>query len=153
MMSIWLLRCKPEWKNRIKEFREKNIIAIGWPAIQLHQGMSPDDIEALLGTEYDYQTEGGLIHARATIDMFVNRMQIGDIVLVPDGDDIYFAEVVSDYRYDSSFKADGYPHQRDVKWLLEASRKTLSDALRSSLRTQGTIANLSHHANEIENLC
>lgn len=87
----------------------------------------------------------------ATVDIFVNQMQKGDLVLVPDGDDIYFGEVMSDYYLDSSVDNDseGYSHQREVKWLSNTSRKSLSKELRSSLKVHRTTANLSHHTNEI----
>ena len=51
-------------------------------------------------------------------------MQVGDFVLVPDGDDIYFCKVTSDYFIDQLLdnNTDGYPHQRKVKWLSDTSR-------------------------------
>lgn len=32
-------------------------------------------------------------NAYATVDLFINRMEIGDFILVPDGDNIYFCEI------------------------------------------------------------
>ena len=61
-------------------------------------------------------------------------MQKGDLLLVPDGEDIFFAEVTGDYTFSAALCSEGYPHQRKVKWLKNVSRSDLSMALRSSLK-------------------
>jgi len=151
-MNTWLVRPIPHGTNRINEFRAQNIIAIGWPNIGDLTGLSREDLKKLLaGPPYNL---GGLElgNAYATIDIFVNQMNVGDIVLVANGEDIYFAEITSDYQFDSSVDPDGYSHQRRVKWLSDTSRKVLSKELRSSLKVHRTTANLSHHVEEIKAL-
>lgn len=93
-------------------------------------------------------------NAYATIDIFVNRMSVGDLVLIPDGADIYFAEITGDYYLDKTVDNDaaGYPHQRRIRWLADTSRQNLSMPLRSSLKVQRATANLSEHKEEIEAL-
>lgn len=153
MSSAWLVRPyphNPEIK-RIDEFRNNNMVAIGWPLLNDLTGKSREEIKSIL-SDNPYKLSGlELGNAYATIDIFVNRMQIGDYLLVPDGDDIYFAKITSDYYYDSAFANDatGYPHQRHVKWLNNCARKDLSKALRSSLKVHRTTADLSKHFNEI----
>ena len=78
-------------------------------------------------------------------------MNLGDIVLVPDGADIFFAEICSNYYMDSKFDSDqiGYPHQRKVKWLQSVARDELSKSLSSTLKVHRTTADLSKHYDEI----
>jgi restriction system protein len=148
-MNTWLIRPVPHGTNRLQEFRSRNIIAIGWPDIGNLTGQSRESIKTLLASPPNNYTGLELGNAYATIDIFVNRINTGDIVLVPNGDDIYFAEVTSGYIFDATVVADGYPHQRRVRWLADTSRGSLSKELRSSLKVHRATADLSKHATEI----
>jgi restriction system protein len=76
---------------------------------------------------------------------------IGDIVLCPDGQGNYFVgEVISDYKY---LKGVTLPHRRDVRWYTKAiSRSEMSESLRNSTGSIGTVSNVSKYAEEIEAL-
>lgn len=151
MSNAWLVRPFPNEIKRLEEFKQSNIVAIGWPGVGDLTGKSREDIKAIL-SESPYNLSGlKLGNAYATVDIFVNRMQIGDLILVPDGEDIYFCKIVSDYYIDKSLDNDndGYPHQRKIKWLSNTLRKDLSMALRSSLKVHRTTADLSKHYEEI----
>lgn len=78
-------------------------------------------------------------------------MSIGDIVLCPDGNRNYYAgEVISDYIYS---KGSNLPHRRNVKWFNKViSRDSMSEALQNSTGSVNTLAKISKHALEIENL-
>lgn len=152
--QAWLLRPYPDGETkRLDEFRAKGFIAIGWPGIGSLEGKSREDIKELLsGEPYNYS---GLVlgNAYATIDILVNRMKKGDYLLIPDGDDIYFAVVDSGYVFDQSMDDDtnGYPHQRRVKnFTVSHLRSELSKQLRSSLKVHRTTADLSKHYDEIK---
>ena len=149
-MNTWLIRPVPHGTNKIDEFRNSNIVAIGWPNIGNLTGQSRESIKALLAAPPNNYSGLKLGNTYATIDIFVNRINVGDIVLVPNNDDIYFAEIVSGYIFEASAVADGYPHQRKVRWLSDTSRKALSSELRSSLRVYRTAADLTKHSTEIE---
>ena len=151
MNNAWLVRPYPHDNPRINEFRQSNIVAIGWPGIGDLTGKSREDIKQILSAS-PYNLSGLAIgNAYATIDIFVNRMNLGDIVLVPDGADIFFAEICSDYYMDSKFDSAqiGYSHQRKVKWLQSVARDELSKSLRSSLKVHRATADLSKHYDEI----
>ena len=151
-MNAWLVRPFPNNQNRINEFHAQSMVAIGWPGIGNLTGKSREDIKKILA-QPPYNAKGlELGNAYATIDIFVNQANIGDLVLVPNGDDIYFAEIVSDYKFEASVIIDGYPHQRDVRWISSTSRSALSKELRTSLKVHRTTANLSRHSEEIEAL-
>ena len=75
----------------------------------------------------------------------------GEIVLCPDGEGAYrIGEVAGDYQY-----AQGQilPHRRSVQWMdLYIERAAMSDALRHSAGSIGTVSELSKHREEIEKL-
>ena len=154
MSNAWLVRPFPHKIKRLDEFKQNKIVAVGWPGINDLSGKSREDIKSILsGPPYNFSGLK-LGNAYATVDLFVNRMQVGDLVLIPDGEDIYFCEITSDYYLDKSVDndVDGYPHQRKIKWLSDTLRKDLSMALRSSLKVQRTTADLTKHYEEIKAL-
>lgn len=151
--QAWLVRPKPHNIPRIHEFRQKGIVAIGWPGIGDLTGKSRQEIKLLLSQPPYRYTDRMLGNVYATVDIIVNRMKPGDLVMVPDGDDIYFGEITGGYSYDSSVDndTDGYPHQRAVSWFpVNVARQELSKELCISLRAPRTAANLSEHGHTKE---
>lgn len=78
-------------------------------------------------------------------------IQIGDIVLCPDGQGNYYVgEVTDDYKY---YSGENLPHRRPVRWLSRnITREELSESLRNSIGSIGTVSNISKYAEEIEGL-
>ena len=76
----------------------------------------------------------------------------GDTILSPNGEGSYYVgEVVSNYYY-----APGQvlPHRRKVAWSTTLiSRDDMSDSLRHSAGSIGTVSNISQHHEELKNLC
>lgn len=155
MSKAWLLRPNPHNKFRLEEFKAGNIIAVGWPGIGDLTNKSREDIKSLLqGNPYNY-TSLVLGNAYATIDILVNQMELDDLILIPNGEDIYFAKVTSNYQYDQSKDNDneGYPHQRRIQFLNSPiSRLSLPNELRNSLKVQRATADLTKHYDLIKNL-
>ncbi len=79
------------------------------------------------------------------------EIQIGDIVICPDGKGNYYAgEVTSNYEY---HKGEVLPHHRAVRWLTKTiPRNEMSESLRNSTGSIGTVSNISRYADEIESL-
>lgn len=75
----------------------------------------------------------------------------GDIILSPNGKGSYFVgEVVSDYYY---IKSEILPHRRKVNWFsVQIERSAMSEALRNSTGSVGTISNVTQYADEIQEL-
>ncbi|MFA4994141.1 MAG: endonuclease NucS domain-containing protein [Bdellovibrionales bacterium] len=73
----------------------------------------------------------------------------GDIILSPDGTGVYhLGEVTGEYYY---VAGNDYPHRRRVKWLgMTIERSAMSEALRNSTGSIGTVSNITSHAVEIE---
>lgn len=83
-----------------------------------------------------------------TVSRGINK---GDIVLCPDGEGRYrVGKVMSDYFY----QAGGVlPHRRSVQWFGQAlERGAMSEALRNSAGSIGTVSDISGHRDEIEKL-
>lgn len=155
MSKAWLIRPFPHGKNRINEFKSNNIVAVGWPLIGDLTGKSREDIKSILqGPPYNYSSLE-LGNAYATVDILVNQMSIGDLALIPNGDDIYFVKINSNYKYDQSKDTDdeGYPHQREVSFISgPIPRSQLPEALRKSLKVHRATADLSRHYDVIKSL-
>ncbi len=83
------------------------------------------------------------------------EMQIGDVVICPDGkndgkNNYYAGEVTDNYEF---HKNEGLPHHRAVRWYTETiPRNEMSKQLRNTIGAHGTVINISKHAKEIENL-
>ncbi|MEZ4772699.1 MAG: PDDEXK nuclease domain-containing protein [Bacteroidia bacterium] len=78
-------------------------------------------------------------------------INIGDIVICPTGEGTYYVgEVSSDYFYVPNTPLQ---HRRSVKWYpLIVERSAMSEALRNSTGSIGTVSNISKYAEEIEKL-
>ncbi len=76
-------------------------------------------------------------------------IQKGDVVLCPNGSGTYFVgEVASDYYY---APGQPLPHRRSVDWLTQTIlRDDMSEALKNSSGSIGTVSTITPHAVEIE---
>lgn len=86
---------------------------------------------------------GGMMHA------ICKRVKIGDIILSPNGRGSYrIGTVTSDYHY---IDEQILPHRRSVKWSdVLIDRQNMSDTLKSSTNSPGTVAEITKHKEEIE---
>ena len=78
-------------------------------------------------------------------------IEIGDVVLCPDGSGSYHVgEVVTEYEY---HKGEVLPHRRGVRWFTrKIERAEMSQALQNSTGSAGTLSTVTSHAEEIEKL-
>jgi restriction system protein len=78
-------------------------------------------------------------------------IMIGDVCLCPNGKGNYYVgEVTGNYEY---HKGEAMPHRRAVRWFSKMiSRDQMSEALRNSAGSIGTVSNISKYADELENL-
>lgn len=78
-------------------------------------------------------------------------IQKGDLVLCPNGAGAYYVgEVVSDYFY---VPGQPLPHRRSVNWMAQTiQRDQMSEALRNSTGSIGTVSTITPYAAEIEKL-
>lgn len=152
MSKAWLVRPNPHNLYRMREFINDKIIAIGWPEVGSLEGKTKDDIKRELTNHPLNYSPDQLGAATSTVNKFVNEMRENDIVVVPDGNNIFFCKIKGDYYYDQtkSSRTVGYPHQRKVEWIKGPVRRDdIPEALRQSLRAPRALADLSHHINDI----
>lgn len=78
-------------------------------------------------------------------------MAQGDVVLCPDGTGQYrVGEITGGYTY---AQGEDLPHRRPVRWLDHAiSSSDMSEGLRKSCRSIGTVSSISKHSDDIEQL-
>lgn len=78
-------------------------------------------------------------------------IKTGDIVICPDGTGIYHVgEVTGDYFY---APGQPLPHRRPVKWLSQRiERANMSEALKNSTGSIGTVSKVTQYSEEIEKL-
>lgn len=141
--NLWLLRGNPSGENRIREFKEEGIIAIGWNELGDMGGKDIGSIASEL-RQSGHSTTNVTI---GVINHFVNNMEIGDICLIPDDNKIYIAKIDEGYSYEKTKIKDGYPHQRKVTFLNAndpIDRYDLPSDLQKSLGARNTVANLTH---------
>lgn len=147
--SAFLLRPYPNNNLQIENFKKEDIIALGWEKIGSCAEKSRGTIKQELEAEYSLRGVA-LSNAHITFEMFVFRMKVGDLILLPVNEDIYFCEITGEYFYNSNVN---YAHQRSVQWFSSSvSRKQLSDELRASLKVRRLTADLTSHVEEIESL-
>jgi restriction system protein len=78
-------------------------------------------------------------------------IKIGDIILSPNGQGAYYVgDVTSDYQY---VPGGTLPHRRAVSWRSDLiSRDDMSDGLRNSAGSIGTVSDITKHSAELETL-
>lgn len=156
--GAWMLRGKPHGQDRVDQFLDDGFIAIGYPHLGDLSKKSADDIQHLLeeNKEYNkaYNTPRKMAMAVSPLNRFVNDIELGDYIIVPDEEDIYLGIVTGDYDYIEELDndIDGYPHQRKVDFKLHLKRYHLDEDLRNSLRATMTLANLTEHIESVEKL-
>lgn len=152
MKKAWMFRPLPNDINRMKEFKLDNLIGAGWDNINDLSGKDIKDIGEILKSTSEYKNSRSMSSDKATLDILVNRMSIGDYVVVPDKDIVYIGEIVTEYIYDKTkATGNGYPHQRGVKWIGDpVLRNDLTLDLRSSLKSPRTCVELTHRYKDIQ---
>lgn len=122
-----------------EEFYSEGIIALGWDEIgDLTQYTSRDQIKKALVDAYG--GEGSKKNDVSANDDFLNKIQIGDIIIVKKGrkELLGYGIVQSDYLYDENRSE--YKHVREVDWKLQGNwevdfslvLKTLTDITKYS---------------------
>ena len=141
-----------------KEAHEGNYIGAGWlPDVDLANKLldnwrefNKEYIPIYLDQNPDKtKVSAGL--ACGMLHTIAKGVLIGDIILCPDGQGSYLVgEVIGDYGYHKGAKL---PHRRNVRWYARTiSRDEISESLRNSAGSIGTVSNVSKYADEIEAL-
>ncbi len=149
MPKAFAFRLKPSEKDRVKELLGENQIAIGWS--RAHSLLNPELDKAGFRTELDLHYPELAERKRLGRDInhvwrFVREVSIGDVVVVPHGNDVYFLEVTSGPKLLADKTKDDTAIRRDVRVLLSGrpvSRRSLPPELRRALSFRDTSKDLS----------
>jgi predicted Mrr-cat superfamily restriction endonuclease len=126
--KLWVIRPEPNFTNRLDAFIETGMVAIGWPSLgNLGGGLNRDALATRLTDTYVHyldEQKSDLAVAAGVLDRFVNQINEGDVILVPNDDDVYLAQVLGPYEYHEELSGNspeaGYPHWHRVVYLNDA---------------------------------
>lgn len=152
--KVWLVRPLPHGTNHMLEFLTYDFIAVGYPVGASLKEFNYEEIREILG-KHNY------VEGIGNVNTFVNGMNIGDIVIVPDDNkkDVYFAVITSEYIYkeelDKKDEGMGYPHHRQVQWFFDKGpvlRSELPQDLQNSMRYPGAVADFTKYREVIKKI-
>ena len=140
----------------INDFKDLNIVAIGWETGDL-SGKSFDEIKQIMKDKYSDANNRSLGINIGQVTKFVLDFQIGDYVISsnPNSRKYLVGKVISDYYYSDKLAkkydfSDAYCHFRDVEWLGETNWDDLSSNSLNSLNSVITVFNIKDSAkNEV----
>lgn len=126
----------------IDDFKDLNIVAIGWEIGDL-SGKNPTEIKELMARRYPDANKTSLGLNSGQVTRFVCDFQIGDWVISynPNSRKYLVGRISSDYYYSSKLAEkynqtdEFYPHFRNVEWLGEANRDDLSETALKPLKS------------------
>ena len=143
-MAMWMVRAG-NGGFLYRDFKEKNVVAIGWNMGDL-SNKSLEDIKELAKNKYTTYSKMALSKVYGQVNTFCNLIKKGDYVLSYDYHDRKYlvGEIISDYYYSDKITKtdssnDNYYELRDVTWLGEISRDKLNDLTKSNLNAQATV--------------
>jgi 5-methylcytosine-specific restriction protein B len=146
----WLIRGTMDQKSLVPDWLGGGYCSIGWAEL----GEVPANIERapLIGrlrTAYPDAGEASYGNSAGVILRFLQAMRPGDIVLAPNGSDLYIGLVEGPVEYRPG---GGHPWRRAVDWANPEhpiARPRVSSALYSKLRTLLTLTDISEDLTEL----
>jgi len=149
----WLVRgANVRGENLVRTWLADGYCAIGWPeAGELPPGSSREQILARLQEAYPDRQPGWLRNAAGTIHRFLSQMRPNDVVVTPDGDDVYVGLVVSEPYWEATDSTSS-GRRRSVEWAnpdRPISRRSLSDSAFSKLRSLLAVTEITDDLDEL----
>lgn len=138
MPEVFQLKNRPHGINRGKLFLDEGFVCIGWPGIGDLSNADRDEIRRRLEETYGYigQQLGAYTGA---VNAFVNTLQEGDVVLVPDGVIVHVG-IAGPYYYDPVYdNEEGMCHRRNVSWTATLAKSSLNQQVLEFVRNRGII--------------
>lgn len=150
----WILRGKPNEKDRETEFFENKFFATGWGGTGDISGLSRKKIYEALesNSEYKNYNDNKKGMTAAILNYIANEIDVDDLVLMPNDKKIYVGKVSEAYSFNKDEDKETYPHTIKVTWKKVILRDDLPIELRNSLRAWQTIANIDKHYNIVKKI-
>ena len=145
---MWMVRAG-EGAFLIDDFKELNIVAIGWEVENL-SGKNSDEIKHIMRKKYPQVNNRSLGQNSSQVIKFVCDFEIGDYVISfnPKTQKYLIGKITSDYYYSHQLARKNdesdefYSHCRDVKWIGETKNEHLTENSLKPLKASLTIFNL-----------
>ncbi|MDR1872270.1 MAG: hypothetical protein LBS60_10220 [Deltaproteobacteria bacterium] len=122
--KLWVVRPEPNFINRLAHFLDKSMVAIGWPEVGDLSQTDKSALASRLCQTYSHYLDvkkDDLAVDVGVLDRFVNQIQTGDFVLIPENGQVFVGEVTGDYTFHPELghtgPEAGYPHWRAVRYL------------------------------------
>jgi len=151
--DLWVIRPNPNNIDRMDEFKENNVVAIGWPRLGDLEHQSHKDIKDKLTKLFPEKSKRSINLQFGMIKRFKEEIKVGDIIVVPESgsNKVHFARVDSDYFFNDNNKKDGFPHQRKVSWILkDINKDKLPEKMQDGLRPIMTLYSLDKYEQEFK---
>lgn len=143
MTQVFQLKNKPHGIDRVKLFLEEGFVCIGWPRIGNLEKADKETIRQKLEERYHY--EGQRLGAyTGVVNMFVNVVNPGDVILVPDGSIVHVG-IAGPYQYAGEYddKDIGMCHRRPVEWKATVAKSSLDQKIVDLVKNRGTMTKFS----------
>lgn len=141
-----------------EEAHKGNFIGVGWlenidftnKLMENWRDFNKEFIPVFLKT-YPGKSKVAAGLACGALHTISKAIQIGDVVLCPDGKGSYLVgEITTNYGY---YRETVLPHRRFVNWFPnKIERSQMSEALRNSTGSIGTVSDITRYAEELEKL-
>lgn len=145
LTNMWMVRAGSN-SFLINDFRENNIVAIGWNLGDLTD-KSGDEIYELFRKKYR------TTRSAMQVIRFVHDIKIGDYVVSYDSETRLYllGKVTSDYYHSDKISKvdeanDNYWDIHDVEWLCEIPRESFKKSTQGTLGTQTTVFHIKDNA-------
>lgn len=152
--KMWMVRAG-EGAVKFYDFKEKNVIAIGWKSVgNLTNVKDQAKIKELVSEAYSEEKPGKIAISAGQVSRFRFDFKPGDYVITYNPQDRKYlvGEITGEYEYNTKLIGD-YPNIRKVKWIEEIDRDRLSTSTKNTLGAISTIFDVGADArNEILNL-
>lgn len=145
---MWMVRAG-EGSFLFQDFKEKNIVAIGWEELgNLTKTSSPKVLMKLVWEAYADAKEGQKIISASQIIRFRFEFKPGDFIITYNSQERKYlvGEITGEYEYKSNVTK--YKNIRKVKWAKEIDRDRLSPSTKNTLGAISTIFKVGEDARE-----
>lgn len=154
MKNMWMIRAGKD-AALIDEFRNRNIVAVGWGLGDL-KDKSTEDIKRIMADKYPHRNKNSLANISSQNNRFVNEIEKEDYVISYDPSirKYLVGEVISNYYFSREMEKDGVDCSggcndiRDVKWLGEISRDDLLFSTKNTLSSILALFKINDEAKE-----
>jgi 5-methylcytosine-specific restriction enzyme B len=148
----WLVRgANVRGENLVPTWMADGYCAVGWPeAGELPPGSSREKILTRLQEAYPDRTAGWLRGAAGTLHRFLTQMRPNDLVVTPDGDNVYVGLIASEPYWEAADTTHS-GRRRSIEWAnptSPVSRRSLSESAFSKLRSLLAVTELTEDLDE-----